>query len=100
MASRAGHEPLRGNPEDTTMFFISPHGAGAPFRADSPRIEASCYADDLVLPGRWAHPDAVAENRERIADFRAHQRGRIEWIGTGRPHRHRKLMKLFAAIQW
>ena len=120
------------------------------------------YADDLVLSGRWAHPDLgaqmgataheegfvvnhrktrrmgagrrqrvgglivnasvgaaradydrlrailhrcakngpVAENREGVADFRAHLRGRIEWIGAGRPHRHRKLIELFAAIRW
>lgn len=40
------------------------------------------------------------QNRQMIADFRAHLDGRISWIETVNPARGAKLRRLFHRIQW
>lgn len=66
--------------------------APAPPRRAYDRLRAVLH--EAALDG----PEAA--NREGHPDFRAHLRGRIEWIAGGRRNRRRKLEALFARIDW
>lgn len=66
-------------------------------RPAAPREEYERLRAILHLAARTG-PDA--QNREAHPDFRAHLRGRIEWIASWTPARGAKLMRLFAAIEW
>jgi RNA-directed DNA polymerase len=43
---------------------------------------------------------AVAENREKVADFRAHLQGRIAFVAMVQKERGAKLRKLFESVDW
>ncbi|MFO1173357.1 MAG: reverse transcriptase family protein [Hyphomicrobiaceae bacterium] len=43
---------------------------------------------------------AASQNRDRIANFRAHLEGRIAWVAHVNPQRGRKLVGLFEQIAW
>lgn len=49
---------------------------------------------------RCALHGPAAENRDGVADFRAHLRGRVEWASQGSATRARKLHALFSRIDW
>ncbi len=42
----------------------------------------------------------AGQNRDRVADFRAHLLGRISWVETVNPARGPKLRAMFAQIRW
>lgn len=41
-----------------------------------------------------------SQNREGVENFREHLRGRVSFVGLGRPKRHEKLLNLFHKIHW
>jgi hypothetical protein len=43
---------------------------------------------------------AAAENRDGVADFRAHLQGRIAFVAMVQPRRGEKLRRIFEAIEW
>ena len=43
---------------------------------------------------------AASQNREGVADFRAHLMGRISHVAAINPHKGERLSKLFAQIDW
>ncbi|MEM9073458.1 MAG: reverse transcriptase family protein [Myxococcota bacterium] len=57
-------------------------------RADYDRLRAILH--------RCARYGFAAENRDAHPNFAAHLRGRIEWVGRGRPARRAKLLRLWA----
>jgi RNA-directed DNA polymerase len=42
----------------------------------------------------------ASQNRDGVADFRAHLRGRIAWVAQVNPSRGERLLDRFAAIDW
>lgn len=65
-----------------------------------PNVLRSEY-DELkaILHNAAAHGPA-GQNRAGIADFEAHLRGRISWVGSLNPARGQKLRRRFAEINW
>jgi RNA-directed DNA polymerase len=61
-------------------------------RADYEELKAIIHNAALRGP--------VAENRDRVNDFRAHLRGRIGWVASLHPRRGEKLAREFARIDW
>jgi RNA-directed DNA polymerase len=61
-------------------------------RAEIERLEATLF--NCVRSG----PET--QNRDRHPDFRAHLRGRIEWLAQLAPQRAAPLHELFARIEW
>jgi RNA-directed DNA polymerase len=61
-------------------------------RAEIERLEATLF--NCVRSG----PET--QNRDRHPDFRAHLRGRIEWLAHLAPQRAAPLRELFARIEW
>jgi RNA-directed DNA polymerase len=47
-----------------------------------------------------ASGDPQAQNRDGVADFRAHLLGRVAWVASLHPARGAKLRRLHAAIDW
>lgn len=61
-------------------------------RADYDRLKATLY--------NAASHGVSGQNRDEVADFRAHLLGRISWVESLNPGRGRKLRELFAQIDW
>lgn len=65
--------------------------------ANTPRESYDTLKAILTNCARYG---AESQNRDRIANFRAHLEGRIAWVAHVNPQRRRKLAGLFERIAW
>jgi RNA-directed DNA polymerase len=63
----------------------------------SPAVAREEYDRLRAILHGAARTGLAAANREGHPDFAAHLRGRIEWVGAGRPARAAKLRELYRA---
>jgi len=67
---------------------------------DHPNIPRDEYDRLKAILTNCQRHGAPSQNREGIADFRAHLRGRVAWVETLAPARGAKLRKLYQGIDW
>ncbi|MEJ2854643.1 MULTISPECIES: reverse transcriptase family protein [unclassified Saccharothrix] len=65
---------------------------------DTPAASRAEYDDLRAVLHNCAQHGLESQNRHNHPDFRAHLRGRVEWVSAGRPARRAKLTALLDAI--
>jgi hypothetical protein len=65
-----------------------------------PNVRRSDYDRLKAILHNAAADGPVSQNHDGVADFKAHLRGRISWVGSLNPTRGDRLRKLFAEIDW
>jgi RNA-directed DNA polymerase len=67
---------------------------------ERPNVPREEYDRLRALLHNTARDGAVVHNRERMADFEAHVRGRIAWVSALHPGRGAKLARMFQRVDW
>jgi hypothetical protein len=65
-----------------------------------PNLRRSEYDRLRAILHNAARSGPGSQNRQQVADFRAHLLGRIAWVEALNPGRARRLRELYAAIDW
>ena len=67
---------------------------------DHPNVPREDYDHLKAILTNCVRRGAVGENREGLADFRGHLRGRVGWVQAIAPAKGAKLARLFETIDW
>jgi hypothetical protein len=65
-----------------------------------PNVIRAEYEQLKAILHNAARHGPQSQNRNGIADFQSHLRGRISWVASLNPARGAKLQQRFAAIDW